>query len=132
DGDGCELELFGREQLHGCFMRLTVNADIGDGLQPMANRRIEGWPRRQFQTTKEVLFDVFDCILDAPFFIALAHTAGPHFEAIMVGEVQVTRVDLSWLPQRMTQDGRFAVIDLLCPTLLCGRSPSSIDLAGVG
>ncbi len=77
----------------------------------MTGRRIERRPGRQFQAAQEVLLDELDAVLDAPFFIGFLHAAGADFEAVMVGEVQVTRVELGRLAQWMTQDGRLTVVD---------------------
>ena len=96
-----EFGLFLDEQLQRCLVRLTVDADVGDGVQPMAARWIEGRPRRQFQPAEEVLFNKLHPIFDAPFFVALSDAASADFEAVMVGEVQIARVKLGGLANGM-------------------------------
>jgi hypothetical protein len=66
---------------------------------------------RQFQAAEEVLLYKLYAILDAPFFIALSDAASTDFEAVMVGEVQIARVELWRLANGMAYDRRFAVVD---------------------
>jgi hypothetical protein len=108
---GCELGLLFGEQVQRRFMRLAVETDIGNGLQPMTACWIKGRPGRQFQAAQEVLFDVFHAALHAPFLIALFHAAGSDPKAVVIGEVQVTRIDLSGLAKGVAQDRGFTVVN---------------------
>jgi len=90
----------------------------------MAGRRIEREPGRHFQAAEEVVLGVADGVLDLAFFMSSANATGADLETVMAGEIQIARIKLSRLAPGMTQDRRLTVIDVMCPTPLCGRNAS--------
>ena len=65
--DGFEFGLLLRKEFQRCFSCLAVEAEVGDGFQPMTGRRIERGPGGQVQAAQEVLLDELHAVLDAAF-----------------------------------------------------------------
>ena len=108
------VELFLGEEFLGRFLGLPVNPDIGHHVQPIARRRIDGLKIRQWQAVEKVLLYITHAIFHASFFLGLGWATGPDFKAMMVGKIQVTRVerDQAGCP---AQDSDLTVIDPYLP-----------------
>src|ERR1019366_835808 len=104
------LELFLSEEFLGRFVGLAVNPNIGHRVQPIARGRIDQGKIRQLQTVEEVLFDVAHAVFNAAFFLGLPDATGPELEAVMVGKIQVTRVE-DYRAGRSAQDGDLGIVD---------------------
>ena len=63
--------LFLLEHLNGFAAGFTMNADIGDGAQPLQGSGIDGLKRSNRQAGEKILFDIADAILNPAFSLAL-------------------------------------------------------------
>src|SRR6516162_5536992 len=110
-GQGMQwLELFLREEFLGSFMSLAMDPHIGHRIQPMACGRVDGLKIRQFQSVEEVLLYISYTVFGAPFFLRLADTASPDGKTVMVGKIQVTRMERNGVGTAV-EHGHLAVID---------------------
>ena len=87
-----ERWLFLLEEIAGTFARFAVEADVGYLLHPTARLSIECCQRADFHAAQEVLLDVTDGVLHAPFFVAPPDITGHRLEAVVSGKIQVARI----------------------------------------
>jgi len=76
----------GSKRAAGFLIGLAVDTNVGDGVAPLDGGGVEGRKGRDFQSVKEVLFDVADAVFDPALFVAFANIAGRGLEAIMSGK----------------------------------------------
>src|SRR6516164_11736930 len=89
---GLEGWLFLFEGVAGTLARLAMESHVSDLLHPAARLGVERFQGTDFQTIEEVLLDVADCVLHAPFFISPPDVTGHRFKAVVCGKIQVTRI----------------------------------------
>ena len=88
-----------------------MHAHVGNGFQPLPGGRAYGAEVQDVQTAQEILFHIAHGILNAPFFISLAHAAGHNLEPEVVGKVHVTKIIDRSLADHTSDDGAFQIID---------------------
>src|SRR5262249_28579101 len=81
------------QPIDGALMRLTVNAHVGDGVEPELCGGLDGGEFGQLEAVEEVLFDIANPGFDAPLLIATGNVAGLNGKAMVAGEIEVTRVE---------------------------------------
>ena len=108
---GTQQRLFLEEAFDRFAAGLAVNADVGDGVQPLAGGGIDGGKGRDVQAVEKVLFDIADAVLDAAFFISLGHLAGHRGKSVMGGEVQVTGIKPGRFSAWMLQHPHLQVVN---------------------
>src|SRR6201993_3192336 len=89
---GLEGWLFLFEGVAGTLAHLTMEPHVSDLLHPAARLCIERFQGTDFQTTQEVLLDVADGVLHAPFFVSPPDITGHRFEAVVCSKIQVTGI----------------------------------------
>ena len=72
---------------------------------------VEGRKGRDFQSVKEVLFDVANAVFDPALFVAFTNIAGHGLEAIMSGKVQVTGIEERFLTGGVAHDPDLKIVD---------------------
>ena len=70
-----------------------MEADVGHGVQPLPDGRVDQGKVAEFQTGQEVLFDVADGVLHASLLWGCPTPQGRDGKAVMVGEVLVAGVE---------------------------------------
>src|ERR1700732_2836162 len=69
-----------------------MDSEISHLLHPAARLGIECFQAADLQTIEEVLLDVSDRVLDAPFFVASPDITRHRLEAVVSGKIQITRI----------------------------------------
>jgi len=104
------FEFFLGKEFVRFFLSLSMNPDIGHGLQPMAGGGIDDFVIGKFQALQKVLFYITDGVLHAAFFMWFFDSTGPDLKAVMIGKIQVARIEDNRIGGP-AQHRHFAVID---------------------
>lgn len=89
-----------------------MDTHVGNALKPVTSGRVHrSQTRRDVQSGEEVFLHIADTIFHPPLFIGAAHIAGPGFEAIVGGKVQIAGVEGHLLTHGMTQHAGLEVVD---------------------
>jgi hypothetical protein len=92
-------------------MRLTVDAHIGDGVQPDLRGGLDGTELAQLEATQEVLLYVANSGLHAPFLIGARDVTGRDCKAVMAGKVVIAWIEHRSDAGEALQDGRLQIVD---------------------
>ena len=87
-----EFGTFFFEHLDGLFMRGSVDARVGDGVEPDARSGVDGIKAVALESVEKILFDVADSIFNPSFFVRCSDVAGGDLKAVVVGEVDILRM----------------------------------------
>ena len=76
-----------REQIDGPLLRLAMDAQVGDGVEPHLCGRLDGTEVGQFDAVQEILLDVAHPRFDAPLLVAASDIARDDRKTVVAGEV---------------------------------------------
>src|SRR5262245_11087421 len=99
------------KQIDGTLMRLAMDANVGDGVEPDVCGGLDGAELSQLEPTQEVLFDVADARLHAALLISARDIAGGDCKAIVASKIDVAGIEHRRDAGEALQDGRFKIID---------------------
>ena len=85
--------LFCLETFRRSLVGLAMEAYIGGGVGPNARGGIHGGEIRPLEPVQEILLDVAHAPLDPALLVAFPDTTGDDGKAVVMGEVQVPRVE---------------------------------------
>jgi hypothetical protein len=83
-GQHLQLGLLGRESLGDDSLSGAVDADVGDGIEPVDELSVEVLEVAEAAIEKEVLADIAERALDLPLGLCPIGPAGARLEAIML------------------------------------------------
>ena len=86
-GQGTQIRLFLLPQLGRWLAGFAMDADIGDGIEPLLGGGVKSTEGGQVETGEEVFFNVAHAVFHPALFIALAHIARRNGKAHVVGKV---------------------------------------------
>jgi len=86
------------------------------------SRGLNGGEFAGFETLEKILLDVADAGFDPSLLVAAADIAGCDREAVVTGKIDIPRIEDGSRAGQTLKDGRFKVVDLMCPPALCGGS----------
>jgi hypothetical protein len=94
---GFEVGLFLGEVFLGFTASFAVEANVGDGVEPLPEGGMEGGEAGDVQAVEEVLFHVADARFDAALLVGAFDRARDGLEAVVVSKVQVAGMELGAL-----------------------------------
>jgi hypothetical protein len=104
-------ELTFREAILGLAGRFAVEANVGDGVEPLPEGGVEGGEAGEVQAVEEVLLHIADARFNPTFLVGAFDRAGHGLEAVVGGEVQVAGMELGALSQGVLEDTHFEVVN---------------------
>ena len=88
--EGSQMRTLLREQIDGSLLRLSVDAHVGDVVEPDLCGSLDRAEVSQLEPTQEILFDVANTGLHTALLIAAGDIAGRDGKAEMLGKVQIS------------------------------------------
>ena len=95
-----------RKEIDGTLMRLAVNADVGDGVEPDLRGCLDGAELGQLQPAQEVLLYVAHSRLDAALLVAAGDVARRDGKAVVAGKIHIPGIEHRRDAGEALQDGR--------------------------
>src|SRR5437899_5891015 len=99
------------EQIARPLMGFTVDAHIGDGVEPEACGGVDRAKVAELEPVEEVLFDVANGVFHAPFFMRLPHVASGNVKAVVAREIQIPRIEHRRFAGETLEHRRAQIID---------------------
>jgi hypothetical protein len=99
------------KQIDGPPMRLTVDAHIGDGVEPDLCGGLDGTELAQLQAAQEVLLDEADSRFHAPLLIGARDVAGRDGKTVVASKIEIAWIEQGCDAGEALQDGRLQIVD---------------------
>ena len=88
-----QMLTFFSEQIDRSALGLSVDALVGDAIEPDPGGGLHRTQIAQLQSAQKILFDVADSRLDPTFFVSPANVAGGNLKAMVASKVRVARIE---------------------------------------